>query len=364
MKNNRNKSTRRKTNWLHTIVANQELLLVLLILVILGSVVVKVPGFFSVETLFNILRDSMVNVVFALGVFLVLLTGGIDVSFLAIGITSAYLAVLLMPSQGSVLLAIIPFALATLIGGIMGLINAGVVIGTKVSTLIATLATSAVFMGTLFAFGGGVIINNLPEPLEILRTTNLITAPGAMRGTTRLNILVVMVIAIAFIIWAFLRWTIAGRSVFALGGGVEAAQRAAVPVNLVKTMVAVVAGSLAGIAGMMFVTLAGTADPTAFTGQELNVIAAVVLGGTAITGGKGSVRGTILGVILISLIRTSLVPLGVPAIWQQTMVGIMLLLGVSLQALSTRTKPIRPILEGSSRSGTVDLGTKISEGGQ
>lgn len=156
--------------------------------------------------------------------------------------------------------------------------------------------------------------------------------------------------AIVFIVWAFLRWTIAGRSIFALGGGEEAAQRAAVPVKLVKIMVAVAAGGLAGIAGITFVTLAGTADPTAFTGQELNVIAAVVLGGTAITGGRGSVRGTILGVILISLIRTSLVPLGVPAIWQQTMVGIMLVLGVSLQALSARTKPVRAIIENHSQT--------------
>lgn len=114
----------------------------------------KVPGFFSVETLFNILRDSMVNVVFALGVFLVLLTGGIDVSFLAIGITSAYLAVLLTPEQGNITLAVIPFVVACVIGCAMGAINAVVVIGTRVSTLIATLATSAVFMGTLFAFGG------------------------------------------------------------------------------------------------------------------------------------------------------------------------------------------------------------------
>ncbi|MDO5673268.1 MAG: ABC transporter permease [Actinomycetaceae bacterium] len=339
------KNSTQRGSLLHRVVANQELLLLALIAAILVAVIFKVPGFFSIETLFNILRDSMVNVVFALGVFLVLLTGGIDVSFLAIGMTSAYLAVLATPENGGPALAIVSFIVAMLVGTMLGLVNAAVVIGAKVSTLIATLATSAMFMGTLFAFGGGVIINNLPAPLEALRTTNLITAPGAVRGTTRLNVLILVVAVIVIAVWAFLKWTVAGRSIFALGGGVEAAARAAVPVKKIRILVAVAAGALSGIAGMTFVTLSGTADPTAFTGQELNVIAAVVLGGTAITGGKGSVRGTVLGVVLISLIQTSLVPLGVPAIWQQTMVGIMLLLGVTLQALSARTKPYRPILE-------------------
>lgn len=338
-------ATKPRASLSHRLLANQELLLLVLIVAILTAVIIKVPDFLNIETLFNIARGSMVNIVFALGVLLVLVAGGIDVSFLTIGIVAAYTACSLTPANGSLAMAALPFAVAVLIGMALGAINAAVVIGARVITLIATLATSAIFLGALFAVGGGRIINNLPEPLQLLATTNLITAKGAVRGTTRLNVLILLVVVVCVAVWAFLRWSVAGRSIFALGGGEEAAARAAVPVKRVRLLVFVIAGALAGLAGIMHVTLAGSADPTTFMGQELNVIAAVVLGGAAITGGKGTVRGTILGVVLISLIQTSLVPLGVPSIWQQAVVGSLLLLGVTLQALSARTKPARPILD-------------------
>ena len=341
------KSTQNKSgaSLAHRLLANQELLLLILIAAILTAVIVKVPDFFSIETLFNILRASMVNIIFALGVLLVLVSGGIDVSFLAIGIVAAYIACTVTPQHGGISMAIIPFIVATVVGIGLGLINAAIVLSAKVTTLIATLATAAIFVGALYSMGGGVIINNLPEPLQALSRTNLITAQGAVRGTTRLNVLILLVVVICVIAWAFLKWTVLGRSIYALGGGEEAAARAAISVPKVRTLVFVIAGALAGLAGITHVTLAQRADPATFTGQELGTIAAVVLGGAAITGGKGTVRGTILGVILISLINTSLVPLGVPAIWQQAVVGLLLLLGVTLQALSARTRPARPILD-------------------
>lgn len=340
------RSSRRASGSLsHRLLANQELLLVVLIVAILAAVIVKVPDFLNIETLFNILRASMVNIVFALGVLLVLVAGGIDVSFLAIGIVSAYIACKLTPDGGSLAMAVVPFGISILIGMVLGAVNAAVVLSARVITLIATLATSAIFTGALFALGGGNIINTLPQPLQLLASTNLLTAKGAVRGTTRLNILIVLVVVLCLLVWAFLRWTVVGRSIFALGGGEEAAARAAVPVARVRLYVFLLAGALAGLAGIMHVTLAERADPATFVGQELNVIAAVVLGGAAITGGKGSVRGTVLGVVLISLIQTSLVPLGVPTIWQQAVVGLLLLLGVTLQALSARTRPLRPILD-------------------
>lgn len=329
----------------HRILANQEALLVLLIAMILALVVARVPGFWHVETLFNVLRASMVDVVFALGVLLVIIAGGIDVSFLAIGIVSAYVTCKFIPLSGGAENAWSAFLAAVAIGVLMGLINAVVVIATKVTTLIATLATSAIYMGVLFAFIGGNIINSLPEPLRALGQINLVTAPGAVRGTTRLNILIVVVAVVCVAMWAFLRWTVAGRSIFAIGGDAEAASRAAIGVDKVRALVFAVAGGLAGLAGIIHVTLSGRADPTTFMGRELDVIAAVVLGGAAITGGKGTVRGTFLGVVLISLIQSSLVPLGVPSIWQKTAVGALLLLGVVMQALSARTRPERPILE-------------------
>ncbi|WP_168582733.1 ABC transporter permease [Gephyromycinifex aptenodytis] len=337
-------STGSRRRWLR-IFAHQEALLAILIGLILIAVVIAVPDFWHVQTLFNILRASMVDLVFALGVLLVIIAGGIDVSFLAVGIFAAYLTVKVTPMEGGLAMAIWPFLLALLIGGVLGLINAAVVISAKVPTLIATLATSAIFMGFLFAVVGGNIINTLPAPLRLLGQVNLVTAPGAVRGTTRLSVLALLVLAVCLLVWAFLRWTVPGRSVFAIGGDAEAAARAAVPVARTRMMVFIIAGALAGLAGIIHVTLTGRADPTTFLGRELDVIAAVVLGGAAITGGKGSVRGTFLGVVLISLIQSSLVPLGVPSIWQRAAVGVLLLVGVVMQTLAARSTPVRPILD-------------------
>lgn len=331
------------TRW--RVFAHQEALLAVLIGLILLAVVLHVPDFWHVQTLFTILRASMVDLVFALGVLLVIIAGGIDVSFLAVGIFAAYTTVRLVPAEGGIAMALLPFLLAVLIGGCLGLVNAAVVISARVPTLIATLATSAIFMGVLFAFVGGNIINTLPEPLRLLGQINLVEAPGAVRGTTRLNILVVLVLAVCLLMWAFLRWSVAGRSIYAIGGDALAAARAAVPVSRTRILVFVLAGGLAGLAGIIHVTLTGRADPTTFMGRELDVIAAVVLGGAAITGGKGSVRGAFLGVVLIALIQNSLVPLGVPSIWQRTAVGVLLLIGVAMQTLVARATPLRPILD-------------------
>lgn len=328
------------------VLRNQELLLLILSAIILAAVIVKVPDFFSVQTLFNILRSSMVNIIFALAVMLVMVAGGIDVSFMAIGMFSAYWAVKFLPATSdSPLLALAAFGMAICIGILLGLVNAAIVIGSRVIVLIATLATSAIFMGVLFSTGGGVIINTLPPALQSVADFQIITMPGAIRGTTSLNVLIIPVIVICLLVWAFLKWTIPGRSIFAIGGNEVAAERAAVPVRKIRILVFVIAGALSAIAGVMSVTLAQRADPTAFMGQELNTIAAVVLGGAALQGGKGTVHGTILGVVLISLIQTSLVPLGVPSIWQQTVVGVLLIVGVGLQAINNLAKPKRPILE-------------------
>ncbi|WP_162872744.1 ABC transporter permease [Austwickia chelonae] len=326
--------------------AAQENLVLGLILLILAVVVIQVPGYWHVETLFTVLRASMVDMVFALGVLLVLVAGGIDVSFLAVGAFSAYVACKVALSGADTIPAWAIFLGAVTIGAVMGVINALVVIAMRVSTLIATLATSAVYLGVLFAVVGANVITVVPESLRHVAKTQLWEAPGAVRGVTRLNILILLVALCCIAVAFFLRGTVAGRSVFAIGGDAESAARAGIQVDALRVLVFALAGALAGTAGIIQVTLAGRADPTTFMGRELDVIAAVVIGGAAVTGGRGTVRGVCLGVILVSLISTSLVPLGVPSIWQKAAVGVLLLVGVLLQSLSARNRTERPILDG------------------
>lgn len=325
------------------VVANQEVLLVGLMALLVLAVSLKIPDFFGLQTLFNVLTASMVGILFAVGVMLVIVSGGIDVSFLAVGILSAYVTVKFGPQAGGTPLP--SFLLSTAIGLGLGLVNAAVVLIARTSVLIATLATSSIFMGVLFAFVGGGVISTLPEPLQELGSTHLITAKGAVRGTTSLNVLILVVIVVCLLVWAFLRFTIAGRSVFAVGGDAEAASRAAISVPRTRVLVFAIAGAVAGLAGIVSVTLSGRADPTTFMGRELDTLAAVVLGGVAIAGGKGTVRGAVLGVLLISLVTASLVPLGIPTIWQRAAVGALLIAGILLQTAISRRQRIRPILD-------------------
>lgn len=329
---------------LRKLLENQDLLLLCLIMVLVVVVIARVPNFWHIETLFNIARSSMVSVVFAIGVMIVLLAGGIDVSFLAVGIFAAYLTCKLVPQNGPIEAAFLLIALSVAIGVALGLFNAIVVLGARVSVLIATLATSAIFLGVLFAFIGGVVINRIPEPLALLGQNSIAVLPGAQRGETRLNVMILAVIAVCILIWAFLKWALPGRWIYAIGGDPEAARRTGIPVRRTTVLVFALAGGLAGFAGILHVTLSGRADPTTFFGGELDVLAAVVLGGAVITGGRGSVRGTIIGVLVIAVINNSLIPLGVPSIWQKFVVGALLLVGVTLQSLSSRARPLRPIL--------------------
>lgn len=327
------------------VVRNQEVLLGALLVTLLCLVIAVNPNFFHVQTLFAVLRYSMVDALFAVGVMIVLVSGGIDVSFLAIGICSAYATAKLLPASGGAGMAVLAFVVAIGIGMALGAINAVIVLGVRVSTLIATLASSAIFIGSLALLVGSEKIPELPNYLATIANTSLIEAPGVGRGTVRLNILFVAVAAIvAIVAWA-LRNTIIGRSVYAVGGDEQAAFRAGVPVRRVRIVVFLTAGALAGCAGLMHVTLAGEADPITFVGRELDVLAAVVLGGASLTGGKGTIRGTLLGVLTIAVIKQSLIPLGIPPTWEKAVIGALLLLGIALQGFASTRRAQRPILE-------------------
>ena len=153
-----------------------------------------------------------------------------------------------------------------------------------------------------------------------------------------------IVIAVSFV----LNRTYYGRSVYAIGGDPDAASRAGVPVLRVQTFLYLVSGIIAGIAGLIHVTINRTANPFDLVGGELNVIAAVVIGGALDTGGRGSVKGTVLGVFLIALMQNSLIRLGVPSFWHTFAVGTVVLVGVTVQALSNRrARQSSPILEGA-----------------
>ncbi|WP_394825808.1 ABC transporter permease [Pendulispora albinea] len=322
-----------------------ESLLVALIAALCVVVFALNPAFWSAATVFNVLRSSLVFAVFALGVLLVMLSGGIDVSFMAIGVFAGYSSVLLLPANDAPWVPLLAFGIAIGIGALLGLVNAAVVNGTRMPTLIATLGTQGIFRGGLLAYVGTRYIDNLPAGLHSFAQADLVTTTSANGTIARLHGLIVPAAVLCALTAWLLRSTMLGRGIYAVGGDEESARRAGLSVARIRVAVFGLAGALAGFAGLSQITLARQANPFELVGGELDVLAAVVIGGASINGGRGSVRATLLGVVLIALIKNSLILLGVPGAWQRAAVGLLLLVAVAIQALGAAKRPPRPILE-------------------
>ena len=318
--------------------SNNEGVLVLCIIVLSLVVGFSDSSFWSLPTLLNIGSASLENVVFAMAVLIIIVSGGIDVSFMAIGIFAGYSVIVMTNHTGfGASSAWVGFLLAAGIGILLGTLNAAAIAALRLPTLIVTLGTQSIIRGVLLAYVGAKVIPNYPHGLDKLSTNYLVTAHGS-GGDTRLSILILPAVLICVAVSLLLRYTTLGRGIYAIGGDPESARRAGFPVFGTQVFIYVFAGLLAGIAGMMHVTQVQLANPYELVGGELDVIAAVVIGGASIFGGRGSVSGTVLGVVLIALIKNSLILLGVPGTWQRATVGLLLLVGVSAQALSVRSR--------------------------
>ncbi len=317
--------------------AKQEVV-VFFTIVGLGLVIGLVnPAFFTAGHLFNLINSSVVMGIFALGVLVVLLSGGIDVSFTAIAVFAFYSTVKFLGThnfQGSLL---VPFGMATLIGLGLGLVNGFFVSRLKLMTLIATLGTASVFRGFLLTFIGSTIYTKLPSSMVAFSRAYLVeVVQGRARYGLHAGILVLA--ACALLTWFLLNRTMLGRGIHALGGDRVAAERAGFRIERLQYFIYAFSGAIAGIAGIVHSSMARIAMPSDLLGHELNVIAAVVLGGARITGGKGTVTGALLGTFLVTMITQSLILLGIPSYWQQAVLGALILVGTALPALQAKRK--------------------------
>ncbi|PFG17921.1 monosaccharide ABC transporter membrane protein (CUT2 family) [Propionicimonas paludicola] len=315
--------------------ANNEGSLALILLVVVLGMSLLNPVFFSVNTAFSILRAATVPMILALAVLLVIISGGIDVSFPVVAIGSAYTAVTICLKTGfdPGLPAI--FGMAIIIGGLLGLVNGFVIAKFRLPTLIVTLGTQGIFFGAMLVYVGTRYYPSLPASMAALSAVNVVElTTGA--GRAYLHVLVLLSIAIAIAIWAVLKFTMFGRALYAIGGDVEGARRAGIRVVRTQLLIYVLVGMVAAIGGVAYVVMSRSANPQDLVGGELDIIAAVVLGGASIFGGRGSVLGTVLGVLLIQVINNSLLLVGVPSAWLRAAVGLLLILGVGVQAVSAR----------------------------
>ena len=296
---------------------NQSALIAMIILIVFCAVnPVTSASFLQFKNASNIFRQISPNVVTACGMTLVIILGGIDLSVGSVIALSGCLA------AGLVINHSMPVPLAMLIGVLVGtafgIINGFIISTTTIQPFIVTLATMNIGRGLAKVYTGG-------SPLSVEAESWKIIGTGTILGIS--NLVWIMLI-IFFITAVILYRTKFGRHLYAVGDNSDAAVYSGVNTQKVKFLVYVISGTLAGIAGMMTASRMYTGSPTAGEAAEMDAIAAVVLGGTAMSGGSGRIAGTFIGCITLGLISTGLNLMHIDTLWQDVIKGIVIIIAV------------------------------------
>lgn len=302
------------------------------------------PAFFSLATVFDTLRNLTVVGIFGMAALIVMLTGGIDISFPAIGALTSYATIKYLVANDADASVLTVYGLAMLLGATLGLANGLFVALLSLPALIVTLGMSSLLYGFSLFFLGSQNLFRVPSSLSTFSRTSLVSFQDSYGHTFALHPAVFIFLAISLLVGLSLRFTTAGRGLYAIGGNRESAMRLGLPVRGLEIGVFVAAGVLSAVAGVTQVMFFRNANPGAFSGMELDVIAAIVLGGVSVTGGRGTVTGAVIGLTFVVLLTSSLVLLGIAAAWQKVFVGIALLTGVGLAGWrATQAQTLAPI---------------------
>ena len=316
------------------ITQHTESLLLVVILLLAALLTLLTPYFLTLQNLVDLIESYSVTTVLALGVFVVLVAGGIDISFAATASVAQYTTAYLATSLG--LPAPVAILLGLAIGLLLGCVNAALIYYLRVTSIIITIATMSVFFALLMWITGGKSIYALPDwwstRIVFFQTE---TAGGDI---VRITLPIVVAVAACLLTWLLMTRSSAGRQLTAMGGNVEAARRLGVNIAAMHFLAYGYLGLMAGLAGLLQAHRVGESVPNAMVGQELNVVAAAVLGGASLTGGIGSVGGVLLGVLLLAMLQNGLNLLGVSSYFFQIMIGLVILVSTSITGLSARAR--------------------------
>jgi inositol transport system permease protein len=298
-------------------------LLFVILLVGLG-LTLTTDTFLSVANLTNVARQVSINGILAVGVTFVLLTAGVDLSLgSVVALSGVACATFAHPGDHYV---IVPIAVGLLTGAACGLVNGVLVTRGGVAPFIVTLGMMTIARGLALIVSGGRPVANMSNELTALA--------GDFLG---IPIPVLCFASVALAAWFFLRNFRLGRHIYAVGGNEHAARAAGVPVERVKLFAYGLCGLLTGLAGVVLAARITTGQPNAGQAYELDAIAAVVIGGTSLAGGVGTITGTLLGVLLIGVINNGLDLLGVSSYYQAVIKGVIIVGAVWLDRRQARS---------------------------
>jgi simple sugar transport system permease protein len=318
---------------------SHEFWLLAVILVLCAGLGLANAQFLTMQNLFDLLTSYAFVGILALGLLVVLIAGGIDISFTATASVAQYVALAVTIAYGGNWFTV--FALAIGIGIALGAINAVFIQKLRIPSIIVSVATLNVFYGLLIFFTGGKYIYSLPDWFS----TGIFWFEFDWGKDSSYGVnLQILILGLGFLVtWLLLNRTNIGRQVYAMGGNPDAAQRLGFHTFRLNMLVYCYMGAMAGVASLVQAQLAQSVAPTVLVGKELDVVAAVVLGGASLAGGVGTVFGTFLGLTLLAVLQNGLILLGVSSYWSPLFVGLVILISVSVTAWSQRERRVRRV---------------------
>jgi ribose transport system permease protein len=298
------------------------LILLIGLLVIVGVFSIASPVFATPGNATNLAQEMAISGIVAIGMAIVLICGDVDLSVGAIGGFAGIIAVQFQ-GLGSAPAIVIAIVCATLVGLVQGL----VIVWTRVHSLIVTLATMTLLRGVVLVMTGG-----FPQPW------NANGVASFLWGRSLIPPPFILFIIVAVVVFLMLSWTRLGISFYAAGGNSQSASQAGISVPRVRVIALSISGFLSGVGGVMLMTRLQNASPTGGTGWELAAISAVVIGGVSLLGGRGSMSGVVIGILLLTVIANGMNLLGISSYFQQIVQGALIVIATGVSSLRSRTK--------------------------
>ncbi len=303
---------------------------VVLLLMVIG-LSLTTDTFLTLANLTSLLNNNAVNLIWAVGLLVVLIAGGIDISFAVAASVVQYVAVYCFEALGGGNW-VIGFLVCGALGIGLGLINAALIHGFRIISIVITIATFNAYFGLLMFFSGGRFIYDLPDWWT--DRIFIFEHQSASGVWSELTLAVGVMAGCVIATWLLIRRTTIGRQLYAFGDNPEGARRAGVNIALMQAIAFGWMGLMAGIGGLMQVNIVKEVVPNALYGRELEVLAAVVLGGARLGGGKGTVLGCIFGVMFVAITQNGLNLLGISPFAFQMIIGAAILIAISSSNIS------------------------------
>jgi simple sugar transport system permease protein len=312
-----------------SILKSKEMSIIAIIVVLSIALTSISPAFLTYGNILDILKGNSVLGILAVGMTLVIITGGIDVSVAAV--TTASIVItgkLLVFLPDNPISIVLMFLISAVVGVLLGALNGFLVSKIQIPAIVVTLGTMSMIEGIILYITNGEYLNSSSFPSIFVKFADF--------KVFGISILIIIFAIIAVFTWYLLKYAVIGREILAIGGNKESSIRAGINFDKVQIFVYSYMGLLAGIAAVSQLSYTKAVDPNGLVGFEMQVIAAVVLGGANIMGGRGTIFGTFLGVLLLGIMQNGLILAHIDVFWQQVVVGSIILIAVVYDQILTK----------------------------